>query len=78
MAIWEPNIGDEHDLKREPGNKEDINAVAVVRMKDEYRLSSKRDRTQRSSKWANKQLRSCRSCTQTNGTMGDKISKTSN
>ena len=50
MAIWEPNIGDEHDLKREPGNKEDINAVAVVRMKDEYRLSSKRDRTQRSSK----------------------------
>ena len=46
MAIWEPNIGDEHDLKREPGNKEDINAVAVVRMKDEYRLSSKRNKTE--------------------------------
>lgn len=46
MAIWEPNIGDEHDFKREPGNKEDINAVAVVRMKDEYRLSSKRNKTE--------------------------------
>lgn len=41
MVIWELNIGDEYDLKCELGNKEDINVVVVVRMKDEYRLFSK-------------------------------------
>ncbi len=31
LEVWEPKIGDEHCLKREPNNKEDDNAVAVVR-----------------------------------------------
>ena len=31
MDIWLPSIDDEHCLKREPSNKEDANAVAVVR-----------------------------------------------
>ena len=31
MDIWLPSVQDEHDLKREPSNKEDTNAVAVVR-----------------------------------------------
>ena len=30
LDIWQPNIGDEHRLKREPNNKVDSNAVAVV------------------------------------------------
>ena len=31
MDIWLPSVQDEHDLKREPSNKEDTNAVAVER-----------------------------------------------
>ena len=31
MDIWLPSIDDEHCLKRELSNKEDANAVAVVR-----------------------------------------------
>lgn len=31
LDIWLPIIDDEHSLKREPSNKEDANAVAVVR-----------------------------------------------
>ena len=33
MDIWEPKIDDEYELKGEPENKEDSNAVAVVRKK---------------------------------------------
>ena len=31
MDIWLPSVQDAHDLKREPSNKEDTNAVAVER-----------------------------------------------
>lgn len=31
MDIWVPSVEEEHDLRREPSNKEDSNAVAVVR-----------------------------------------------
>ena len=33
MDIWLPNVGEEYSLKREPNNKEDSNAFAVVRKK---------------------------------------------
>ena len=31
LDIWQPEVGDEYSLKREPNNKKDANAVAVVR-----------------------------------------------
>ena len=35
MDIWVPSIEDEHDLRWESSNKEDSNAVAVVRKREE-------------------------------------------
>lgn len=34
MDVWEPIINEEYFLKREPGNKTDENAVAVVKAND--------------------------------------------
>ena len=31
MDIWEPELGEKRQLKREPSNIKDINAVAVLR-----------------------------------------------
>ena len=31
MDIWVPNVEDKYQLKREPDNKKDPNAVAIVR-----------------------------------------------
>lgn len=31
MDIWEPELGEKRQLKREPSNMKDINAVAVLR-----------------------------------------------
>ena len=36
MHRWEPEIGEERQLRREPSSIEDINAVAVVREKTGY------------------------------------------
>ena len=46
LDIWEPKIGDEHCLMREPNNKEDSNAIAVVREKQSSSVSERSTRLQ--------------------------------
>ena len=46
MEIWEPEISDEHCLKRELNNKEDSNAIAVVHEKQSSSVSKRSTRLQ--------------------------------
>lgn len=46
LEIWESEIGNEHCLKREPNNKEDSNAIAVVREKQSSSVSERSTRLQ--------------------------------
>lgn len=50
MDLWEPKIDDEYELKREPENKEDSNAVAVVRNKQRRVLRKRRVQPGRTAK----------------------------
>ena len=46
LEVWEPKIGDEHCFKREPNNKEDDNAVTVVRKRQSSSASVRSTRSQ--------------------------------
>ena len=92
LDTWQPNIGDEHRLMREPNNKVDSNAVAVVskysRKNVVHRKSAQNVKhlEQMSSKVclhpnemsADFQVVGHVTCAETNGNLAHKVSKTNN